>query len=115
MGPILNAVHVSLSKSKLTLFEMIRNVASLVSLLITSIRKDTSFVVNGLATHCPNNCNNRGVCSQGSLSVCDCFPGFHGVDCSLRTCPSSKAWVDFPSQNDTAHGDFTECSNMVQT
>ena len=38
--------------------------------------------------------------------------GFHGVDCSLRLCPSGRAWVDLPYENNKAHGNFTECSNM---
>ena len=40
------------------------------------------------------------------------FIGFHGVDCSLHVCPSGRAWVDLPSENNVAHGNFTECSNM---
>eukprot|EP00941_MAST-03F_sp_MAST-3F-sp1_P004552 g4552.t1 len=35
-----------------------------------------------------------------------------GHDCSLRTCPGWKAWSDSPNNTDTAHADYTECSNM---
>lgn len=86
-------------------------------------------------SNCPNSCSYQGMCSSqidvnvkenrgktnttitthrqsGSLGICNCFPGFHGVDCSIRLCPSSTAWVDFPSGNNIAHAPFTECSNM---
>ena len=53
-------------------------------------------------------CSGNGVCDEG----CHCFPGFHGVDCSIRVCPSGRAWVDFPTTNNLAHANFTECSNM---
>jgi len=62
---------------------------------------------------CPNKCNGQGACWNGSTSICQCFPGFHGIDCLQRLCPSSKAWVDFPSASNRAHSDYTECSNMV--
>lgn len=29
---------------------------------------------------CPNNCSNRGNCTE--LSSCRCYPGFYGSDCS---------------------------------
>jgi hypothetical protein len=65
---------------------------------------------------CPNFCNYRGVCvtkaHYSPNGICQCYPGFYGVDCSLRTCPAGNAWVDFPSANNEAHAAFTECSNM---
>ena len=65
---------------------------------------------------CPNNCFKQGVCLNephySPNGKCHCFPGFYGVDCSLRTCPAGYAWVDLPSATDTAHGYYTECSNM---
>lgn len=33
---------------------------------------------------CPNNCSNRGNCTE--LSSCRCYPGFHGSDCSQSKC-----------------------------
>ena len=75
---------------------------------------------SSFSKHCPNQCNGVGVCTNSStlpsvsLSHCDCFPGFIGVDCSLRVCPSGKAWYDFPTSSVKAHTDFTECSNMVK-
>lgn len=59
---------------------------------------------------CPNNCNQNGYCSNG---VCECFPSYHGIDCSTRVCPSGTAWFDEPSASNVAHGSFRECSNMV--
>ncbi|KAJ1442072.1 hypothetical protein B484DRAFT_356613 [Ochromonadaceae sp. CCMP2298] len=61
---------------------------------------------------CPNKCSGHGVCAYNETLTCDCFPGYTGLDCSLRVCPSSRAWVAVPSANDTAHPAFTECSNM---
>jgi len=66
------------------------------------------------SSSCPNSCSGRGVCTNGSMQLCSCFPGCHGVDCSIRLCPSGTAWVDFPTAANTAHADYTECSNMVQ-
>jgi hypothetical protein len=67
-------------------------------------------------TVCPNSCSGQGVCmnatATAALGECSCFPGFVGVDCSQRMCPAGVAWVDFPSANNTAHANFTECSNM---
>ncbi len=65
---------------------------------------------------CPNMCGSGGICvamdGNSPSAVCRCFPGFYGLDCSLRLCPSGNAWADFPSANNVAHGAFTECSNM---
>ncbi|GMY28475.1 leishmanolysin-like peptidase [Fagus crenata] len=36
--------------------------------------------------HCPNSCSFNGDCVDGR---CNCFVGFHGHDCSKRTCPSN--------------------------
>ena len=33
---------------------------------------------------CPNNCSNRGNCTE--LSSCRCYPGFYGSDCSQGKC-----------------------------
>ncbi|GLU04392.1 hypothetical protein SLE2022_215420 [Rubroshorea leprosula] len=35
---------------------------------------------------CPNSCNLNGDCIEGN---CHCFLGFHGRDCSKRSCPSN--------------------------
>lgn len=36
--------------------------------------------------HCPNSCDFNGDCVDGR---CHCFLGFHGHDCSKRSCPSN--------------------------
>ena len=43
---------------------------------------------------------------------CTCVSGWTGPDCSQRLCPTARAWVDYPSANDTAHSKFTECSGI---
>ena len=64
---------------------------------------------------CPNQCNAQGVCLAEDGGTCQCFPGYHGVDCSYKLCPSGNAWFDHPSANNVAHADFVECSNMVRS
>ncbi len=63
-----------------------------------------------LATPCPNSCSSHGVCDSSSR-VCQCFNGFTGGDCSLRTCPFGAAWADQAIGIDDAHNS-AECSNM---
>jgi hypothetical protein len=62
---------------------------------------------------CFNNCNGHGLCNQDTLGRCECYNGWGGVDCSQRSCPANRAWVDIPSEDNIAHRPFTECSNMV--
>jgi len=66
-----------------------------------------------------NSCSNRGVCDTVN-SKCICFNGFgsptdvalyKAPDCSARTCPSDRAWVDVPTGATSAHA-LAECSNM---
>ena len=75
----------------------------------------TVFIHQVKATVCPNDCNGQGVCIADDGGTCDCFPGFHGVDCRHKLCPAGIAWFDFPSADNVAHSDFTECSNMVSS
>ncbi len=37
------------------------------------------------AQPCPNQCNNNGRCVLPGRQ-CECFDGYTGADCSLRTC-----------------------------
>ena len=62
---------------------------------------------------CPNQCNHHGVCIASDGGTCQCFPGYYGVDCSYKLCPSGNAWFDHPSADNVAHADFVECSNAV--
>ena len=60
---------------------------------------------------CPNRCNGRGVClSNGNGCLCDCFSGFTGGDCGLRTCPTARTWSDEAIGVDTAH-QLAECAH----
>lgn len=58
---------------------------------------------------CHNQCSGHGECN--SYGQCECWNGFEGWDCSLRQCPSARAWSDMATDTDTAH-DLHECSNM---
>lgn len=60
-------------------------------------------------TECPNSCLGRGRCD--ATGSCHCWKPYTGSDCSLRTCPTGRAWVDFATANNVAHGTFV-CSNM---
>lgn len=59
---------------------------------------------------CPNACSAHGRCDSPSRQ-CDCFTGYMGADCSLRICPSDRAWADQAIGIDNAHN-LAECSNM---
>ncbi len=65
-----------------------------------------------------NFCNGHGTCLN-STSTCACYDGwgsskdvtfYRAPDCSVRTCPSDRAWADIPSGPTTAHA-VAECSN----
>lgn len=74
--------------------------------------------VGGGEYECPNNCSNHGICSFRETPhknrMCQCFPGWTGVDCSIRYCPAGTAWADVPYGNNLAHFPYTECSRMVR-
>ena len=64
-------------------------------------------------TSCPGvgiECSGHGTCSGNPSYQCSCYDGWTNGDCSLRVCPSGKAWFDYPTDVDTAH-DIMECSN----
>jgi len=67
-----------------------------------------ALLVAAASAACHNNCNRKGLCSPDG--TCDCFRGYEGVDCSLRSCPSGIAWSDYPTGKDEAHG-MALCSN----
>lgn len=65
-----------------------------------------------------NNCNGHGTC-ENTTSTCACYDGwgastdvtfYRAPDCSLRSCPSDRAWADLPISATQAH-QFMECSN----
>jgi hypothetical protein len=57
---------------------------------------------------CPNSCNGHGSC--GRNDACSCYANWQGPDCSSRTCPFGRAWIDAPSDHGSAHA-YAECSN----
>ena len=66
-----------------------------------------------------NYCNGHGVCIE-SNSTCNCYEGwgadneiasYKAPDCSVRTCPSGRAWGALPTSTTDAHP-LAECSNM---
>ena len=63
---------------------------------------------------CPGElgCSGHGHCSGPPSYRCTCSEGWTAADCSERTCPTAKAWFDFPSDNNEAHTTFTECATM---
>ena len=65
-----------------------------------------------------NYCNGHGSCLNAT-SQCQCYEGwgastdvadYRAADCSLRTCPSDRAWADVPTGPTAAHS-YKECSN----
>lgn len=65
-----------------------------------------------------NFCNGHGTC-QNATSICLCHDGwgsendvtiYKSPDCSLRVCPSDRAWADIPTGPRSAHA-VMECSN----
>jgi hypothetical protein len=55
-------------------------------------------------------CSGHGYCEGKPTYSCVCEAGWEGYDCSLRQCPSSRAWFDFPRQNNEAHWAMQECA-----
>ena len=41
--------------------------------------------------------------------MCECWPGFVGLNCAGRECPYGRALSDVPTGDDVAHG-YLECS-----
>lgn len=53
-------------------------------------------------SQCHNRCSGNGLCGRRG---CECFEGYEGVDCSVRSCPKARAWSDA-----SAHS-LAPCSN----
>ena len=48
----------------------------------------------GVVGRCANDCSNHGECNPSS--ICECYRGYVGNDCSLRQCTYAKAYADSP-------------------
>ena len=75
-------------------------------------RGDCGRVASSSISTCPGEiaCGGNGVC-DGTTYRCSCKAGWHGADCSLRTCPKGPSWFSYPSADDTGHDGDVECSN----
>jgi len=75
-------------------------------------RGDCGYVLTTV-TQCPGEvaCSGHGFCQNSPTFKCTCSVGWHSGDCSLRSCPTGKAWFDLPTDDERAH-QLTECSNQ---
>jgi len=74
-------------------------------------RGDCGYALTSTTT-CPGEpqCSGHGLCDSSTFK-CMCSTGWMGGDCSQRGCPSGLSWFSYPSQDQTAHDDYEECSN----
>ncbi|CAM9494096.1 unnamed protein product [Scytosiphon promiscuus] len=61
---------------------------------------------------CPGEvaCSGHGTCDESDFT-CHCNDGWTTGDCSLRACPYGWSWFSYPSAEDKAHDERTECSD----
>nr|AIG55665.1 secreted protein [Thraustotheca clavata] len=53
-------------------------------------------------------CSGKGSCTANHQ--CQCYQGWGGSDCSLRTCPTGKPWFQVATITNTARTTAVECS-----
>jgi len=75
-------------------------------------------VIVQIQCRCPDHCSGHGDCVveahahssiPGGKFLCECWPGYTGLNCKDRTCPYGCAWSSPPFGKDLAH-DYVECS-----
>lgn len=74
--------------------------------------------LKGVYGRCPDHCSGHGKCviqnhrhstKPGGKFMCECWPGFVGLNCAERECPYGKSLSDIPYGIDKAH-QYAECS-----
>jgi hypothetical protein len=58
---------------------------------------------------CQDRCNSNGICNVHAQ--CECFPGYKGSKCSLKTCPTGPRFADIAYKVNQAH-EVVECSGQ---
>lgn len=117
----LNDISSTVFKIVLPVMSLLLISTTLLSVLPTATGepgvKNTHTVYGG---GCPAACSGHGQCVGAKVDglvdkpghECKCHSGFTGVDCTLRICPSGRAWADSASAPQTAHRDGVECSGF---
>ena len=110
-------------------FQILRQSSANVSKFCTAMPQKNSCIYFALATiallanapvqgRCPDHCSGHGSCviqnhkhltRVGGRFMCECWPGFVGLNCAGRECPYGRALSDVPTGDDVAHG-YLECS-----
>lgn len=75
-------------------------------------------IIHDVKARCPDHCSGHGKCVienhkhstlPGGKFMCECWPGFVGLNCAGRDCPYGKALSDVPFGDNAAH-QYEECS-----
>ena len=81
---------------------------------LAGTRGDCGFISTGVTvSSCPGQvaCSGHGLCDTSTYK-CSCLAGWEGGDCSDRTCPTGQDWFSYPTADNTAHVQYSTCSNM---
>ena len=69
-------------------------------------------IIHDVKARCPDHCSGHGKCVienhkhstlPGGKFMCECWPGFVGLNCAGRDCPYGKALSDVPFGDNAAH------------
>ncbi len=61
----------------------------------------TIILIQIVYARCRNECNGNGICNNAN--VCQCFSGYDGNECNLRSCPQAPIISDIAIGPDTSH------------